>query len=122
MFNELKRYDEAFAAFDRALALKPDMKYATGARLVAKLFMCDWTDLETEAAQLLAAIRQQKASSVPFTILAIPSSAADQLQCAKRHVQDHPIFRKFGAVKSIPMIAFVLRIFQPTSVSTPSLI
>ena len=89
---ELKRYVEAFAAYDRALALGPDLKYVTGARLGAKLFMCDWTDLETEAAQLLAAIRQQKASSVPFTILAIPSSAADQLQCAKRHVQDHPIF------------------------------
>ena len=92
VFSELKRFDDAFAAYDRAVALKPDLNEAASLRLHAKLRMCDWTNLETEVAQLLATIREQKSSSVPFTILAIPSSAADQLQCARCHVQDQPAF------------------------------
>ena len=92
VFTKLKRYDDAFAAYDRAVVLKPDLNHALSERFSSKLQMCNWTDLGTEVAQLLATIREQKSSSVPFTILAIPSSAADQLQCAKRYVQDQLTF------------------------------
>ena len=88
VITELAQYDEAFAAYDRALALKPDLKYAGGGRLNAKLMLCNWTNLEPEMAQLLAETREGKPSSVPFTILAAPSSAADQLRCARRYVED----------------------------------
>jgi protein O-GlcNAc transferase len=90
--TELKLYDDAFEAFDKAMELKPDLKYAAGTRLLAKLQICDWKNLDGEVAKLLAAIRQGRSSSAPFTMLAIPSSAGDQLQCARRYVQDQPAF------------------------------
>jgi protein O-GlcNAc transferase len=84
--TELKRYDEALIACDKAFSLNPNLDYLPGRRLQAKLYMADWTNLEADVAQLLSRIR----ASAPFAILAIPSSAAEQLQCAKRYVEDQP--------------------------------
>ena len=92
VFFEAKRYEDAIAAHERALALNPNLTPATGIRTFAKLLVCDWADLEAEAGQLLTAIRERKPSSIPFAILALPSSAADQLQCARRYVEDQPQF------------------------------
>jgi protein O-GlcNAc transferase len=88
----LKRYGEAFAAYDGALSLTPDLKYVAGQRLYAKLHMCDWTGVETQVTSLLSAIRESKPASVPFAILPMTSSPADQLQCARRFVVDQPSF------------------------------
>jgi protein O-GlcNAc transferase len=92
ILTERARHGEAAAAYDRALALKPDLKYAAGSRLKSRLLECDWTNLTDEVDELLLAIRAGKPASVPFTVLSIPSTAADQLQCAKRYVQDQPSF------------------------------
>ncbi len=86
------RHHDAFAAFDRALALKANLRFVEGARLFAKLQMCDWTDLDSDIKHLMSAIREQKPVSLPFEILSTPSSSADQLQCARLYVQDHPSF------------------------------
>jgi protein O-GlcNAc transferase len=92
VFTKLQRYDEAFAAYDRAMRLDPDLPYVAGLRLNAKLYMSNWTDLETDVGQLLGMVRDGKPASVPFVLVAIPSSPADQLQCARRYVQDQPAF------------------------------
>ena len=92
LFTKLQRYDEAFAAYDRAIRLDPDLPYVAGLRLNAKLYMSDWTDLETDVGELLGMVRDGKPASVPFVLVAIPSSPADQLQCARRYVQDQPAF------------------------------
>jgi len=89
---ERRQYSEAFADYDKAVQLKPGQNYAPGARLSAKLSICDWTGLATDVARLLAMLREGALSSVPFKILAIDASAADQLQCARRYVQDQPAF------------------------------
>jgi protein O-GlcNAc transferase len=92
ILSEFKRYDEAFAAYDRAVALQPDLDCAFGARLFAKLYLCDWTNLQAETAQLSAMIRERMPASTPFSLFAISPSAADQLQCARRQAQDRPAF------------------------------
>ena len=92
LFTKLQRYDEAFAAYDHAMRLDPNLPYVAGLRLNAKLYMSDWTDLETDVGQLLGMVRDGTSASVPFVLLAIPSSPADQLQCARRYVQDQPAF------------------------------
>jgi protein O-GlcNAc transferase len=89
----LKRYVDAVAAFDRAISLKPDLDYALSLRLHGKQYMCDWTNFEADTAQLLLTVKEGKLVNDPFVMLSIPSSAADQLQCAKHYVQNQSGFR-----------------------------
>ena len=89
------RYEDAIVSFDRALTLKPDSEKAElvyPPRLLLKLRVCDWSDLDAETARLLMMIRGRKALSVPVATLFIPATAAEQLQCARRYVQDQPTF------------------------------
>jgi protein O-GlcNAc transferase len=89
---ELKQYDHSFLAYDKALALDPDVEYAAGYRLLTKLHMCDWTNLAADIAKVLSSVREGKRVSVPFALLSLTSSPADQLQCAKRLVRGLPVF------------------------------
>jgi len=90
-YSELKQYDKAFAAYDRALALKPDLKYANGFRLHAKMQLCDWTNIDADFSRVLSIIRYEEPLS-PFICLSIPSSPADQLNCARVFVANQPAF------------------------------
>jgi protein O-GlcNAc transferase len=85
---ECRQYSGALTAYDKAAALKPGLDYAAGTRLLAKLHMCDWANLDTEIESCLAAIRQGKLASTPFALLALPASAAEQRQCARHYVED----------------------------------
>jgi predicted O-linked N-acetylglucosamine transferase (SPINDLY family) len=89
---DTKRHADALAAYDRALALDSDLDYGAGGRILSKMMICDWTDLEMEIAGLLTKLRDGKLPSAPFPLLATTASAADQLQCARRHLQDRPVF------------------------------
>ncbi len=86
------QYAAALGAYDKAATLKPELEYVASSRLSAKLHMSDWSNLDAEAAACLAAIRAGKLASTPFALLPLPSSAADQLQCAKRYVAEQPTF------------------------------
>jgi protein O-GlcNAc transferase len=91
----LNRHDEAVASFDRGFALDPDYAQADDFRaplLLSKLRICDWTDLAAETGELLAMVRAEKPLSLPYAIVAIPSSPAEQLQCARRYVRDQPAY------------------------------
>jgi protein O-GlcNAc transferase len=91
----LNRHDEALANFDRGYALDPDFAQADdfrAPRLLSKLRICDWTNLPAETAELLAMVRAGKPLSLPYAIVAIPSSPAEQLQCARRYVQEQPAY------------------------------
>jgi protein O-GlcNAc transferase len=91
----LNRHDEAVASFDRGFALEPDFAQADdfrAPRLLSKLRICDWTNLAAETAELLAMVRAGKPLSLPFAIVAIPSSPAEQLQCARRYAQEQPAY------------------------------
>ncbi len=89
---DTKRHADALAAYDRALALDSDLDYAQGARILSKLMICDWADLDAEVAGLLTKLRDGRLPSAPFPLLTTTASAADQLQCARRHLQDRPAF------------------------------
>jgi protein O-GlcNAc transferase len=91
----LGRYEEAVASFDRVLALRPDFPQAHllyAPRLLSKLRVCDWSNLDGEIAQLSAMIREQRALSVPFATLMVPTTAGEQLQCARRYALDWASF------------------------------
>jgi protein O-GlcNAc transferase len=88
LFIELERYDDAFAAYSRALALKPDLISAEGARLRAKMHLCDWSNFKAECEHLTSSVLAKKTNTDPFTFLAISSSPEDQLQCANLWVAE----------------------------------
>lgn len=89
----LGRYEEAIASFNRATALNPQLAGADVLRaplFLSKLRICDWTNYQADVAQLLSMMRAQQPLSVPFAALFLPCAPADQLQCARRYVQDQP--------------------------------
>jgi protein O-GlcNAc transferase len=102
VLDQLKRFGEALAAFDQALNLKPDLKYVEGARLSAKMNLCDWDNIESEIPHFLSAATNQKVASSPFILLALPSSPAEQLQAAQTFVADQVLFPRLwrGEIRS----------------------
>ena len=48
-----KALEEALASYDRAIALKPDFKFLYGSLIRTKMRVCDWSNLETQIAQLI---------------------------------------------------------------------
>jgi protein O-GlcNAc transferase len=88
---------KAFAALNKAFELRPRIKLLEGQRLHAKLQLCDWTDLDEQVSHLLAALREEKPASDPFSILSLPSSSADQLRCAKHYASQWPRFPALSA-------------------------
>ncbi len=88
----MTQYDQAFRGYHKALTLEPDLDYVEGLRLAMKLHLCDWTELKAETAQFLTRVGKGRVVSVPFALLALPSTAEDQLQCAQRHMKDLPAY------------------------------
>lgn len=82
----VKRYEDAISAYGKAAALNAD--YAQGARLSAKMQICDWTDFAAERDALVAAVMQTNTKADPFRMLAISSSPAEQLRCAALFMAD----------------------------------
>src|SRR5262249_39048559 len=87
VLTELRRYQAAIEAYDKALSIGADWDGAEGARLAAKMNICDWGNLEEEVAKLAQSANEGRASSSPFTPLFLTSSAQDQLLSAKAWVR-----------------------------------
>lgn len=86
------QHADAFLAYDKAVELQPDTNYAAGLRLMAKLYSCDWSNLEADTANLLSLTRRQIPASTPFCLLPVQASVEDQLCAARRYVQEQPSF------------------------------
>jgi predicted O-linked N-acetylglucosamine transferase (SPINDLY family) len=82
IYLELKRYDKAFAAYDETMRLKADLPELEAVRLHTKMHLCNWKNFDCEYALLLSKLRSKTAVMSPFVLLALPSSAQDQLECA----------------------------------------
>ena len=90
--KDLKRHDEALASLDKAFALKSDFAFLLGDLLHAKMYICDWSNLETIIAQLVHKINQAEKASGPFPILATTNSPALRRKAAEIYNRArHPI-------------------------------
>jgi predicted O-linked N-acetylglucosamine transferase (SPINDLY family) len=83
VLSDHKRYEEAIVDFSKALSFKPDLIGAEGARLHARMHICDWRGIDRDCAQVTSSVRAGKANAAPFVFLAVSSDAADQLACAQ---------------------------------------
>lgn len=83
VLSDHKRYEEAIVDFSKALSFKPDLIGAEGARLHARMHICDWRGIDSDCARVTSSVRAGKANAAPFVFLGVSSDPADQLACAR---------------------------------------
>ncbi len=86
-----KQFEEAARDLARALQRDPELAFASGQLLWARISCCDWRDLSTLTARMLAGVRGGARTADPFVLVAVGDSASDQLRCARTWVASkHP--------------------------------
>lgn len=83
LFLRIDKPAEAIPQIDRAIALKPGLPYAYGARLQARLSICDWSSYDLDSAAVIRTVRQRQQGILPFTFLGLPTSPELQKTCAE---------------------------------------
>jgi predicted O-linked N-acetylglucosamine transferase (SPINDLY family) len=87
VFKEQGKLAEAVACYRQALRLKPNCAEAENQLMHQLQHLCDWAELETLFARQKALLEEDPSAEIPpFTMMAIPSSSADQLRCAQNWV------------------------------------
>jgi predicted O-linked N-acetylglucosamine transferase (SPINDLY family) len=87
----LRRLDEAIVDFERALASGEEHDDLEGTYLHALMHLCDWRDFDDLCAGINADVAAGRAAIIPFQLLAVPSTPAAQLECARIFVRKkHP--------------------------------
>lgn len=82
------RYDEAARNYERALELQNDCLPALGGLIYVRQHMSDWTGIEALWARARhEAIGRPGSGITPFSILAQPTTSAEQLACARAWTQ-----------------------------------
>lgn len=79
----LKRFEEALLSFDRAIQLKPESEFLSGTALHTRMWICDWRNYNADSAELFDRILHDEKVTVPFPLLALPSSHALQRKAAE---------------------------------------
>jgi protein O-GlcNAc transferase len=79
----LKRYGEAAEDYAAVLELKPDIPYARGSMVFARLHACDWRGLKDQRALIAVGVREGRRVVQPGAMLAISGSPGDQRRAAE---------------------------------------
>lgn len=88
--KELKKIPEAIESYDHAAALNADHAYVQGMRHHLRMQQCDWS-LYGEVEKVLQKLRADVPVSMPFPLVALPATAADQMKAAELYVaQKYP--------------------------------
>ena len=85
---QFKQYDKALEDFDKAFAGDPNLDYLAGNRFTTKLYGCRWDGYEKDCSLVIGGVRKNNLKVEPFSLIPIPSTARDQLQCAERFIRD----------------------------------
>jgi predicted O-linked N-acetylglucosamine transferase (SPINDLY family) len=83
VLRELQRLPEAILAFERALAIDADCRFAFGNLIHSRRMVCDWADCAADLARVCAAVQAGKPLIVPMDFSVISDAAEDQLRCAR---------------------------------------
>ena len=81
--TDLKLPAEALASYDKAIALKPDFEFLYGDLMHMQMTICDWSNFDTQLAQLVHKIEQAEKVSQPFPVLAATNSPELQRKAAE---------------------------------------
>ena len=80
----MRRHDLALADFQNATRLNPNLENLQGSLVWAKMFCCDWADIEKDKSDLVSAARAGR-TVAPFTFLAVTGSPEEQLICSQSY-------------------------------------
>ena len=88
----LGRLDQAIKAYEHALAIHPDDSQVLNGLIHVRQHMCDWNGLDALWERLRRAVAGKPGSEVsPFSILSMPTTPREQLDCAvawsRRHLE-----------------------------------
>src|SRR5205814_439815 len=86
--KDLQHFEEAAAAFEQALAAKPDDPYAFNGVLECALTMCSWARAERLISELPSRIIERRAAASPFTLLGASDDAMLHFHCAQNFTRD----------------------------------
>jgi predicted O-linked N-acetylglucosamine transferase (SPINDLY family) len=122
VLSKMRRFKDAFRAYDTAFRLDPQAEETEGARLFAKMQICDWSNFESERSRLVESIRDGKLSAPPLKMLALTSDPGEQLQCARLYDRRNPgpaplPFVKKARTDDRIRIAYVSHDFRPHPVA-----
>ena len=99
---------EAIPDLEKGIAIDPDATLALGLLVQARMRLCDWQGLEGGFDRLITAVRAGKWVCEPFSFLAVPAGAAEQLQCAKTNAGNPTVFGNHIAVHNQGLVAALL--------------
>ena len=121
--RDLRRSEEALESYDRAIALKPDFEFLYGDLVHTKMRICDWSNWESQIAQLVHTIDHADKVSRPFPLLAATNSPQLQRKAAEIYaLANYPLNRALPKIAKRQRhdkvrIAYVSANFRPHPMS-----
>jgi predicted O-linked N-acetylglucosamine transferase (SPINDLY family) len=85
---QIRQYVAAIASYDQAIALDPDIKFAPGMRRYARMYVCDWRNLNADVKAFSAAVEADVPVAPPLTMLALVDSPHVQFKAARSWVRE----------------------------------
>jgi protein O-GlcNAc transferase len=98
--RDLNRPAEALASYKKAIALKPDFEFLHGDLMYMQMTICDWSNFDSQLAQLVHKIEQAEKISHPFAVLAATNSPELQRKAAEIYA-----LAKYPLNRALPKIA-----------------
>jgi predicted O-linked N-acetylglucosamine transferase (SPINDLY family) len=86
--QQLKRFEEALDSYGHALMVRPDCDWSYGNWLHMKMLLCDWSNFDSQIADLAAKIQQAKKTTPPFPVLALIDRLSLHRQAAETWVSE----------------------------------
>lgn len=83
LLTEFKRSEQAIGMFQRLLSINPRYDYGLGLLCYERMHICDWTDFDATARNIIDGVRAHQRTCKSLGFMAINDSAADHLQCAR---------------------------------------
>jgi protein O-GlcNAc transferase len=94
IFSAWKQYQEAISDLESLIALDPEFPLARGLLMHARLYLCDWQDLDRRREEIDACLRRGLRVIHPFAHLLISECPATHLVCARVYTAGrHPAAR-----------------------------
>jgi len=88
ILQELNRFEEALDSYAHAIRIRPDCPWSYGNWLHMKMLLCDWSNFDSQIADLAAKIQQAKKITPPFPVLALIDSLSLQRRAAEIWVSE----------------------------------